>query len=367
MSGPFNSSITFTSPIPNLRNLMVTKTWYRSGNRKGHPWSKPNPYTMNMDRITNRGGVGTPSGDAPNSFSRDVINNRIPQNSINAMTNRALDTFKSKVAGEASAALAETVAQWRQSGNMIADRAIQLLNLAVAVKRRNVREIKRHSGLLLTKRQVKDIRNTSKGFGAIWLELHFGWVPLVTDIYNAIEVLGREPKGKKVRAGARFSDLVVLKSVFTLSRTTSVSPYSVGRALRGSARVTNPNAATLDALGVINPVSLAWDLVPFSFVVDWFVPVGAFLNSFYGIPGFTIEESSYTTLTTAVASVVNELRNNTSSPWFVHTLYGSDSVKMQRVMGLPAFHLTYPTPHRVSMVKAATAISLLLQQLERGR
>lgn len=34
----------------------------------------------------------------------------------------------------------------------------------------------------------------------------------------------------------------------------------------------------VDALGLLDPAA-AWDLIPFSFLVDWFVPVGRYLNS----------------------------------------------------------------------------------------
>lgn len=31
--------------------------------------------------------------------------------------------------------------------------------------------------------------------------------------------------------------------------------------------------------GIINPLAVAWEVIPYSFVVDWFLPVGNFLNS----------------------------------------------------------------------------------------
>jgi hypothetical protein len=32
-------------------------------------------------------------------------------------------------------------------------------------------------------------------------------------------------------------------------------------------------------LGVINPLAIAWELYPFSFVIDWFVPIGSVLTA----------------------------------------------------------------------------------------
>jgi hypothetical protein len=31
-------------------------------------------------------------------------------------------------------------------------------------------------------------------------------------------------------------------------------------------------------LGLTNPLNVAWELVPFSFVVDWFIPIGSFFD-----------------------------------------------------------------------------------------
>lgn len=43
----------------------------------------------------------------------------------------------------------------------------------------------------------------------------------------------------------------------------------------------DPNATTLrtlNQLGLVNPASLAWELIPWSFVVDWFIPIGPLLS-----------------------------------------------------------------------------------------
>jgi hypothetical protein len=36
---------------------------------------------------------------------------------------------------------------------------------------------------------------------------------------------------------------------------------------------------TLQQLGITNPVGLIWELIPYSFIVDWFVPIGDYLSS----------------------------------------------------------------------------------------
>lgn len=41
----------------------------------------------------------------------------------------------------------------------------------------------------------------------------------------------------------------------------------------------NPALHAAAQLGLINPVNLAWNLLPYSFVVDWFLPVDGFLSA----------------------------------------------------------------------------------------
>jgi hypothetical protein len=46
-----------------------------------------------------------------------------------------------------------------------------------------------------------------------------------------------------------------------------------------SGRLSNPSLAQLNGTGLLNPALLYWELMPYSFVVDWFIPVGDVLAS----------------------------------------------------------------------------------------
>jgi hypothetical protein len=47
--------------------------------------------------------------------------------------------------------------------------------------------------------------------------------------------------------------------------------------------------------GFTNPVSLAWELLPFSFVVDWFLPIGPYLESLDSWGGLILLDGCETT------------------------------------------------------------------------
>lgn len=52
-------------------------------------------------------------------------------------------------------------------------------------------------------------------------------------------------------------------------------------------RMNSEDRARLAQTGIDNPALLAWELLPYSFVVDWFLPVGNYLESLNAFSGFS--------------------------------------------------------------------------------
>lgn len=50
-------------------------------------------------------------------------------------------------------------------------------------------------------------------------------------------------------------------------------------------RVDNEILRTLSQLSLTNPLEVAWELVPFSFVVDWMLPIGDYLSNMSALHG----------------------------------------------------------------------------------
>jgi hypothetical protein len=65
--------------------------------------------------------------------------------------------------------------------------------------------------------------------------------------------------------------------------------------VRIDAQPNNVATITLASLGITNPLLVAWELVPFSFVVDWFLPIGNYLESLDSLLGY---ETAYTSTST---------------------------------------------------------------------
>jgi hypothetical protein len=265
---------------------------------------------------------------------------------------KAMQKLRSRITDRAEWLV--NLAERKQAAKMVADRGFQLLAFAVAAARRDFRGIARALNVAV-KAGVRP-----KTAGAIWLEYHFGWSPLIQDIYTGIDILQHPFSAKKVFASARTVRVNEFFNDNVNYYTRATETVTVNCRLGCEFRVTNPNLWRANQLGMINPAALAWELVPFSFVVDWFVPVSSFLNSFTEWVGLTVD-SKWTTLKSQdlvfytqqskIGSSV-ESGNCTMSAFCMH-----------RHIALPEASLRPPTPGSLSVTRAATAISLLLQQM----
>lgn len=276
----------------------------------------------------------------------------------NELRNKSYDKLKAQLYSNAS--LGVDFVEYRQSVSMIEDTALRLARAAKALRQRR-------SWILDT--VGRKILNTpgrhgvKKSFANLWLEFHFGWEPLVRDIYDSCEVLNNPLKSftfEKSSAhgvfhGSRHQDFGANDQDDFLD-----GPMYCTQGAKVHA-ITNAGLHTLDQFGIINPLSLAWEVVPFSFVVDWFANVGQFLGSLSDFAGMTLDK----TLFTEGWKLTHRYRFFTE-PAFGN-LYDDRGVNsltyMYRATGLSGITFQVKRLKPPSVSRAATAISLLLQAL----
>ncbi|UJQ85368.1 MAG: putative maturation protein [Herbuvirus faecivivens] len=180
-----------------------------------------------------------------------------------------------------------TVAEAKSTITMIANAATDLFDLYRYVRRGNLRKAKRIMSARGIKTKVsKHWKN--KTAENRWLEFTYGWAPLLGDIKTAFEELTAE----------REATLPIIKVVYSTKAGDNFDPIGVlltpGERWSGTAvyktacyfSVANPNVreAAKWNLGN-NPLLTAWELVPYSFIVDWFIPIGDFLTQFSAAQG----------------------------------------------------------------------------------
>lgn len=185
------------------------------------------------------------------------------------------------------------LAESKQTIAHLAHTATSLLSFIINV--RKGRWTKAAKALGLSKNAVK----SGAAIGDRWLEYRFAWQPLMADISGAMTELQR---GFREEA-----------QLFSVVRNITFNPdgdfpddlpstYSyVDKRSKAStkvkiyARVSDSEINKLTQLGLLNPLQVAWELVPFSFMLDWFLPVGDFLEALDATRGLTFVSGSRTT------------------------------------------------------------------------
>lgn len=278
---------------------------------------------------------------------------------INRAVNSVYSKFADKVKG-ASAMVAVNVAERNQALGMIESRAKQLLRFCNALRRRHFKEAAALLGM-----KAKPFRKSLKNdFAGQFLEYHFGWEPLIADIHGAIDILQGSVPDKHVLARGKREYSRFYSRVDTGQRINILDVLANAQA-SASCRVvvTNPSLHQADQAGLVNPAAVAWELVPFSFVVDWFIPVGTFLNSMTDFLGLQLDDASYfTILRTPVW--LNSIQYYLEP--YGHRHIVTTGFIARRHLGVPSVTLVPNRIYGISPIRAATAISLLLQQGLRG-
>lgn len=138
------------------------------------------------------------------------------------------------------------------------------------------------TGILTVKRGVRRaLRRPDLALSGAWLVNQYGIKPALSDIYAwadyCRDVGEHAVTPVKVRGGAKGSAYYNKSSWPPASSKTS---YSQRVEIAGSYTVSNRELFEVSRLSSLNPVALAWELTPLSFVVDWFVDIGGYLENF---------------------------------------------------------------------------------------
>lgn len=188
-----------------------------------------------------------------------------------------------------------SLAEAKKTSDLILGSANRIARSIRALRRGNFREVAKQLNL-----HPRTVHKT-------WLEYKYGWMPILQEVQGAAEffaqrfalpqknivsatgIVRRTHKGVINNPGSLYYD-----RLWPLNETWEGTVVCKVE-LRGE--LTSPYAAQLQQLGLTNPALVAWELVPFSFVFDWFVSVGDWLQAQTALFGITLK--------TAMASFVD--------------------------------------------------------------
>lgn len=230
----------------------------------------------------------------------------------------------------------ETFAHWQESRAVINDTLTRIASSAAKLRRGNLRGALKDIG-------ITDIRLNGAGrgkrFGSEWLAWTYGVSPLIRDVEAAKKTLcdtafgtktvkGRGSASDATQFGHATTTIAGTQSWFDSTKTLHRAKCTVK--MQADIRINNPNHYLLNSAGLVSP-SVIWDLVPFSFIADYFANTGQWLASINDFYGLTVTRSMTTTVWkgTYNDSFFNRAEDSANGAWY--TLMGSKHVSSVEV------------------------------------
>lgn len=152
-------------------------------------------------------------------------------------------------------------------------------------------------------------RHLKRGMGEItstWLAVRYGWTPLISDIVTTLAALTIEKSSGRKTARGKLEDVSTSVAEtsnirFGASAQWGKYSYTITTTANLLARgfvvydyTATPWGGNLRSFGITHPLSTVWELVPFSFVIDWFANVGDWLEAMESKAAVNIITSGYT-------------------------------------------------------------------------
>lgn len=205
----------------------------------------------------------------------------------------------------------------RETANLLITAAQRVLNIVLMLRSGRWRDANRYlpHG---SRRQWEDLRDTPYGrwlregqrqmprdvadaLASGLLEYQNGWKPLFHDVMNATEALANRnspadwvitAKGKYERTISGTTEGGADTGYYINPKVLRTHEIFLGCFVRLDATVDNRFFQQLASLGVTNPFSLAWQLTPLSYIADYIVAVGDWLESLDAATGMTFYSGS---------------------------------------------------------------------------
>lgn len=290
-------SDTYTMGVPAVHYVHCSPTiktpQWRERRRKNPVWVPPTPYTRASYEQTfiagesiqryNDGTIRTITGPQYGAFMSED-----PQNPVANNVGRYMDIAQNRALGKLSELKVnwgEAFATRAQTCDLVGDNILGIAKIALLIRRGQWDKLHRLIG-----KPGRRGRKTIRTFLDLWLQYQYGWYPLVSDIYSLADIQNARDNEnqhsyhfnvrgyyvEEIKAntfGPKDTLLNAHMKKYTYVKARSKLWYELGTASDEFGR-------SLDQLGIRNPALLAWELLPYSFVIDWVFPIGSWLESF---------------------------------------------------------------------------------------
>jgi hypothetical protein len=266
------------SPDPGLLLLPNSLTFNASSMKEQSGKSlfvrdKGQPYQLTVQALQTGAISGPLSGDSTYigpSFDPFVSVPNI-DSKLADLKRQALSRLYSRVQDE-KANLALMAAEGAKTIDLISDLFFSGLKLAKSLYRLQLNDT------------IKVVGASRQQLSSRWLQYVYGCAPLISEVNKIISDTKGSVKSWR-KYSTRSSDVLTFSSSTNPPITGVSYSYNVTFGCKTSVIVDTsfsiPKASV--AYGFSQPAAIAWELVPFSFVVDWFFPLGNWLTSSHAL------------------------------------------------------------------------------------
>lgn len=264
------------------------------------------------------------------------------------------------------------LAEAPQAFRMIGDAAVRLGGAIAAIRARDpvlaLKALKLTGGTARDRKLAKSIKDRTKPIGDVWIEANYGWMPLFSDAEDGAQWLAEVVTGKspgKLSVSRSWEASAVSQQAIPKASarfTTAVHQWQLRFIIYG-AKVSNTFVPGWQTLATV-----AWEKTPWSFAVDWFVPIGSYLESLRtasDISGTVVRSYKRTSTFGTFAANGVEFK----SPWFLRKgmqytqVYFSRTVNTEISVPHPLASLLEEKTYSYSSWRhAANAVALLSQR-----
>lgn len=284
---PFGKNLTY-------QQLAVDHQWERSPRLNGVLRLRANPWRLSVvaETSTNNLTPDTPRDEALRPQFLEVLSDYRVTRARAVAASDLRGNLARKIKNRNVGALGVTIATTKQSIDMLrgsGDRIVQVLN--------GVQKL--YATTRYGRRKLKRLRRLFSRGGLVTagmvLEGFFGWAPLLEDARSAAATVSDPwPKGWVSSSVdwelgrvyySRGNEFVIHENQWTARGRES---YACG------VLVANPNMWLANKLGLLNLPGIAWDLVPWSFLVNAVSNLGQCMGSLSDFAGLDLVDSSAT-------------------------------------------------------------------------
>lgn len=246
--------------------------------------------------------------------------------------------------------LAVFAAEAKESLGMLGSTAIVLASAYRAARRGNWRQV---TALLSV--GAHNFKSARHDIGGRWLELQYGWLPLMSDIHDIYNMFTKRLRDdiplRVVRMVGGRDSYDKPAGILGIPATRHKATYSTKIILWY--KIDDLRVYNASRMGLLNPLEVVWEKIPYSFVVDWMFPIGNVISATTGTLGLSFISGTRTDFVTEDITAREEYSLDEE------TYYNEQTIKCRSYNRLTYRSFPTPTPYMKSPLSGLHALNAL--------